>query len=74
MDTDAALVVGIVLLVFSIPSILSAFSEGRAPRVAALTIILGGTMTVWALSQKPGGFDIMDIPEAFVRVVARITS
>lgn len=74
MDSDLALVLGIVLLVFSVPAILSAFSEGRAPRVAAFTIILGGTMTIWALSQKPGGFDIMEIPEAFVRVVARLTS
>ena len=74
MDADLALVLGIILLVFSIPSILSAFSEGRAPRVAAFTIILGGTMVVWALSQKPGGFNIMEIPEAFVRVVARFTS
>lgn len=74
MDTDAALVVGIILLVFSVPSILSAFSEGRAPRVAAFTIVVGGTMTIWALNQKPGGFDIMEIPDAFVRVVARITS
>ncbi|MEO3413169.1 hypothetical protein AAFO92_00795 [Roseovarius sp. CAU 1744] len=73
MDADLALVLGIVLLVFSVPAIVSAFSEGRAPRVAALTILLGGSLTIWALSQKPGQFDIMDIPEAFVRVVARFT-
>ena len=74
MDSDLALVLGVILLVFSVPSILSAFSEGRAPRVAAFTIVLGGIMTVWALGQKPGGIDIMEIPEAFVRVVARFTS
>lgn len=74
MDPDLALVIGIVLLVFSVPSIMSAFAEGRAPRVAAFTIIAGGLLTIWAISQKPGGFDLMDIPDAFVNVIARFAS
>ena len=74
MDPDLALVIGIVLLVFSVPSVMSAFSEGRAPRVAAFTIIAGGLLTVWAISHKPDGFDLMDIPRAFISVVARFTS
>lgn len=74
MDSDLALVLGVVLLVFSIPSIVSALTDGRAPRVAAFTVVLGGVMTIWALGNKPGGIDIMEIPEAFVRVVARFTS
>jgi hypothetical protein len=71
MDSDLILIVGLVLAVFSIPAILSAFSEGRPPRVAAFTAIAAGALIVWAVSTHPGGYKIEDIPEVFVRVVAR---
>ena len=47
MDPDLAMVIGMILAVFSVPSIISAFSEGRAPRVAAFTIIAGGALMVF---------------------------
>ncbi len=62
------------MAVFSVPSILSAFSEGRAPRVAAFTIIASGALVVWAISQKPGGYALNEIPDVFVRVIARFIS
>ncbi|MCR9112911.1 MAG: hypothetical protein NXH84_06555 [Rhodobacteraceae bacterium] len=71
MDPDLILIVGLVLGVFSIPSILSAFSEGHAPRVAAFTIIAGGAMVVWAVQENPGGYALTDIPNVFVEVIAR---
>ena len=74
MDADLALVIGLILGVFSVPSILSAFADGRAPRVAAFTMIASGSLIVWAISQKPGGYDIMNIPDVFVRVLARFIS
>lgn len=71
MDSDLALVVGLIIVVFSIPAVISAFSDGRAPRVAAFALIAGGALSAWAMSQKPGGYTIDDVPEAFVKVVAR---
>ena len=71
MDPDLILIIGIVLGVFSVPSIMSAISEGRAPRVAAFTIIAGGGMIVWAIQNNPGGYAINEIPDVFVKVVAR---
>ena len=71
MDPDLTLVIGIVLGVFSVPSILSALSEGRAPRVAAFTIIASGALILWAISSHPGGYSLNDVPGAFVRVVAK---
>ena len=71
MDTDLALVMGLVIAGFSVPSIVSAFSEGRAPRVAAIAAIVGGGMVVWAVQGHPGGYTLNDIPEVFVRVVGR---
>lgn len=71
MDPDLIFVVGLVLGVFSIPSIMSAFSESRSPRVAAFTVIAAGVMIIWAIQTKPGGYSLNDIPDVFVQVVAK---
>ncbi len=71
MDPDLALIIGLVLIVMSIPSIIAAVTDGHAPRVAAFTIIAGGALMVWAITSKPGGYSIRDVPDTFVRVVAR---
>ena len=71
MDSDLLLIVGIVLAILSVPAILSAFSEGRAPRVATFTAIAAGCLIVWAIQTHPGGYSVEEIPEVFVRVVAR---
>ena len=65
---DLYLVIGIVLIAFSIPAILGALADGRAPRVAAIVVILGGGLLAYAFSQRPYTLD--EIPEAFVRVLA----
>lgn len=69
-DSDMIFIIGLILGVFSIPSIVSAFSERRAPRVATLVLMAGGAMVVWAIQNKPGGYQIQEIPDVFVRVVA----
>jgi len=71
MDPDLALILGLVLGVLSIPSMVAAFSEGHAPRVAAFTLLAGGLMVIWALSTKPGGYSIRDVPDTFMTVVGR---
>ena len=69
MNSDQTLVIGIVLAVFSIPAIVSAMSDRRPPRVAALVLIAGGCLIIWAITLKPTGYDIADVPKAFVRVI-----
>ena len=71
MDFELIFITGVVVGVFSIPAIMSAFSEGRAPRVAALAVIISGVMVVWAIKENPGGYSLKEIPDIFVRVVAR---
>jgi len=70
LTQDLFLVVGIVIAGFAIPSILGALSERRSPRAAAVAIMIGGALILLAISQKPGGYSLTDIPDAFVRVVA----
>jgi len=71
MDPDLAMAVGVVLGVFTVPSIMSAISDGRAPRVAAFTMIAAGLLILWALTNKPGGYNFSDLPNVLVRVIAR---
>ncbi len=71
MDPDAMFVVGTVLLALSIPSILSAISDSRPPRAAAIILLIGGVLVAVALSQKPGGVALAEIPNIFFRVIGR---
>ncbi|WP_370399964.1 hypothetical protein [Sulfitobacter sp. JB4-11] len=71
MEPDLALVLGLVIAAFSVPSILSALADSRAPRASAITILIGGGLVLYALQQTPNGYALQDIPDVFVRVVAR---
>ncbi|MGO4915271.1 hypothetical protein [Pseudogemmobacter sp. W21_MBD1_M6] len=71
MDSDLYLVVGIVIAGFAIPSIVGAYSEGRAPRVAAIMVVIAGGMIAYGVSLKPSGYRISDVPSAFVHVIGR---
>jgi hypothetical protein len=71
MDADLLFVIGLVIGAFAFPSIVSAFSEGRSPRTAAILVMIGGGMVAIAVYDRPGAYTIATIPDAFVRVVGR---
>lgn len=71
MDSDLALVIGLVLAALTIPSILSAVSDRRAPRASAITILIAGGLIVFAVQDKPGGYQLAQLPDVFVNVIAR---
>jgi formate-dependent nitrite reductase membrane component NrfD len=71
MDTDLVLTLGIVLLVLTIPSLLAAWVEGRAPRVGAIMTIASIGMIVAALTIRPGGYGFGEIPGIMLAVLAR---
>lgn len=68
-DIDLLLTVGIVLLVLSIPSLLSAWVESRAPRLGAIMAIAALGMIVTALITKPGGYAFNQVPSVMVKVL-----
>lgn len=72
MDPDVALTLGLIIGVFSIPSIVSAFSDQRAPRASAVTILIGGALILFAVVTKPTGYSIEQVPNVFFDVIARI--
>ncbi len=65
------LVFGIVIAVLTIPSLVSALNDRRPPRTGIIMIIVAGSFLVAALSTRPGGYRIDQIPDAFSRVIAR---
>ena len=70
MDTDLMMVIGVSLGVLAIPALLSAYSEGRPPRLAAIVVLIAGTLIVVALNQKPSGYTVREIFQAFGTVFA----
>jgi len=71
MGSDVMLVVGIILTVMSLPSFFSAFTEGEAPRAAAIVAMIAAGLITFALISKPTGYTIAEIPEVFLRVIGQ---
>jgi len=71
MDPDTVFVMGLFVAVFSVPSMVSAWSDGHVPRLASIVAILGGIMMVWAHSQQIGGYSFDEIPDLIVKVIGK---
>jgi hypothetical protein len=71
MDPDLLLVVGITLGVLAVPSLISAFSEGRPPRIAIVMVLVAGTLVVLALNRRPSGYTFDEVIQAFGNVFSR---
>jgi hypothetical protein len=72
MEPDFALVFGIVLSVFAVPSVLSAMSDRRAPRASAVLVLIAGGLILYAVQMQPGGYEMNQIPDVFMRVVRQL--
>ena len=72
MDTDLMLVTGIILAVMSIPAMLSAFTEGRAPRLAAIVVLIAGVLIFMAVNEQSSGYSFPELPQVFGRVFNRL--
>ena len=51
MDSDLFLTIGIILAILTLPVLLSAWVEGRVPRLGAILIIAAGGLFVTAMTQ-----------------------
>lgn len=71
MDTDLFLVVGVVICALAIPTMLSAWVEGRVPRAGSIMVLIGGVLIVTALTRNTGGYSFSEIPDVFLSVVGR---
>ena len=71
MDYDLYLVIGLVIAVFSVPAVVSALSDNRTPRAAAIVLIISGGLVAWAAASKHAGYTLDQIPNVIINVVAR---
>jgi sugar phosphate permease len=72
MDSDLMLVIGIILGVLSIPAMLNAFSESRAPRMPAIIVLIAGILVFLALRESPNAYSWEKLPQVFARVFGRL--
>ena len=72
MDSDLIMVIGLVVLMLSIPSAVSAFAEGRAPWTALVVVIIGGAIFGWGWQHHPEDMTVADVPHVIYRVLARV--
>jgi hypothetical protein len=73
MDPDTLFVIGLALVVLSIPAVVSSISKGDRPRIATITLMIAGAMVVWAMSNKPGGYTLETIPAVVAKVLRDFT-
>jgi hypothetical protein len=69
MDPDLALIIGGILAVISVPSMVSAISDRRAPRVSAITLVLGGLLMLYAFTVTAVPYTFGSIPSVLGRVL-----
>ncbi len=69
MSNDLALVLGLVLAVLSLPALVSALTDRRAPVAAGIVLVAGGALIVYALQSQPGGYEMRELPLVVARVV-----
>ena len=68
------LVIGIILGVLSIPSMLNAYSDRRAPRFASIVVLIAGVLIFLAVNQRAAGYTPAELPDVFKRVFQRLFS
>ena len=73
MDADVIMTIGILLAVVSVPPLISTvMRDGAFSRVAFLVAVTALTVIVIATLQKPGGYQLTELPGVVISVVGRL--
>jgi len=70
MTSDLALIFGLLFLLLMFPAAVSDYAADRPPRRAAALFVLGGGLILLAVALSPTGYQVGDIPDVIMRVVA----
>ena len=70
-EPDLFFVLGVILAIFCIPSLFSAWTTGRTPRVTSITVTIAAGMMAWGAAHKPNGYDFASLPGIFADVLTR---
>lgn len=72
MSSDLALVAGVLCLFLMLPAAVSDFAASRPPWRAAALFAIGGGLIVLAMATSAVSYQITDLPEVVMRVIARL--
>lgn len=72
MNSDLMLVIGLIVGVLSIPALLNAWTESRAPRAGAIMVMIAIGLIMAAYATKPAGYRVEDLPDVFFGVIGRL--
>jgi len=72
VSDDILLVSGVVLAILSIVPMLTAWVERRRPRLATIGVVVSGVLLLLGIFRASDGFQLSDIPHAFINVAALI--
>ncbi|KPQ14828.1 MAG: hypothetical protein HLUCCA09_03000 [Rhodobacteraceae bacterium HLUCCA09] len=74
MNPDQFFVIGLLVGLLSIPALISAFSESRPPRAAAIMVMISIVLILLAVLQKPGGYDMGEVPGIVAGVLSDLVN
>jgi hypothetical protein len=74
MHADYMVMVGVTMTFFGFASFLNAWTESRFPRAALSCVVLAGVSLTAAHQMTPGGYQLADVPGAFVRVLGHLVN
>ena len=74
MSDDVMFVVGLGLLIVSLPVIISAITDRKLPILGIVLVIVGSVAITTAVARNPGGYSVYDIPEIVGRVFTGIAN
>ena len=72
MNPDLFLTLGLCLAVLTVPMFLSALADSRSPRLAVLSAIIAAGCLVYALTTKPMGYALQEVPAVVIDVLASL--
>ncbi|MBP0482634.1 hypothetical protein [Sagittula salina] len=72
MDTDTAVVAGLMALLFSIPALIAAWSDRRRPYAGTLLLFTGCALIVWAQRSAPEGYRLDQLPDVVYGVIGAL--
>ena len=72
MDPDVAMAIGLLLAIVSFPSLIhNVLHDGAPSKVVGFMCLTSVTIMAIAALNKPGGYEVMDLPRVLMDVLGR---
>jgi ABC-type transport system involved in cytochrome c biogenesis permease subunit len=72
MESDLAMVLGLLLGGLGAVSALSAFSDGRRPYTASALLLVCAGLILYAVWARPAAYRLEELPDVFFGVIGRL--